>query len=63
VVIEHDTKFIFTLCDQVLVLVQGQVLVAGSPSQVRGDPRVIEAYLGAPQEDRQAQIGRGRRGR
>lgn len=60
VVIEHDTKFIFTLCDRVLVLVQGQVLVAGSPSQVRGDPRVIEAYLGAPQEDRQAQIGRGR---
>ena len=48
VVIEHDTKFIFTLCDRVLVLVQGELLVAGSPDEVRGDPRVVEAYLGRP---------------
>ena len=46
VVIEHDTKFIFTLCDRVLVLVQGELLVEGSPDEVRGDPRVVEAYLG-----------------
>ena len=48
VVIEHDTKFIFTLCDRVLVLVQGALLVEGTPDEVRGDSRVIEAYLGAP---------------
>ena len=48
VVIEHDTKFIFTLCDRVLVLVQGELLVEGSPDEVRGDPRVVEAYLGRP---------------
>ena len=56
VVIEHDTKFIFTLCDRVLVLVQGEVLVEGTPDEVRGDPRVIEAYLGAPPEEVEAQI-------
>jgi branched-chain amino acid transport system ATP-binding protein len=56
VVIEHDTKFIFTLCDRVLVLVQGQLLVSGSPDEVRGDPRVVEAYLGAPPEEVEAQL-------
>jgi branched-chain amino acid transport system ATP-binding protein len=51
VVIEHDTKFIFTLCDRVLVLVQGELLVEGTPDEVRGDPRVVEAYLGAPPDE------------
>jgi branched-chain amino acid transport system ATP-binding protein len=59
VVIEHDTKFIFTLCDRVLVLVQGEVLVEGSPDEVRGDPRVVEAYLGAPPDEIEAQIHGG----
>lgn len=56
VVIEHDTKFIFTLCDRVLVLVQGEVLVEGTPDVVRGDPRVVEAYLGAPPDEVSDQI-------
>ena len=50
-VIEHDIKFIFGLCDTVSVLVQGELLVEGSPEVVRGDPRVIEAYLGKPPEE------------
>ena len=56
VVIEHDTKFIFTLCDRVLVLVQGELLVEGSPDEVRGDPRVVEAYLGAPPDEVEARL-------
>ena len=59
VVIEHDTKFIFTLCDRVLVLVQGELLVEGTPDEVRGDPRVVEAYLGAPPDEVDAQIHAG----
>ncbi len=46
VVIEHDMRFIFNLCDRVLCLVQGKTLIEGTPQQVQSDPRVIEAYIG-----------------
>ncbi len=51
VVIEHDMRFIFGLCDRVAVLVQGRKLVEGTPEVVRADERVIAAYLGTPYED------------
>jgi branched-chain amino acid transport system ATP-binding protein len=56
VVIEHDTKFIFSLCDHVSVLVQGALLVEGTPDVVRADPRVIEAYLGKPPDEVEAEL-------
>jgi branched-chain amino acid transport system ATP-binding protein len=48
-VIEHDMRFIFSLCDRVACLVRGEVLVEGVGSVVQNDPRVIEAYIGMPQ--------------
>jgi branched-chain amino acid transport system ATP-binding protein len=48
VVIEHDMRFIFGLCDRVTVLVQGQKLTEGTSAEVQSDPRVIAAYLGSP---------------
>lgn len=51
VVIEHDMRFIFNLCDRVLCLVRGQTLVVGTPDEVQSDPRVIEAYIGTGSDD------------
>ena len=50
VVIEHDMRFIFNLCDRVAVLVQGRKLVEGTPAVVQADERVVSAYLGTPYE-------------
>jgi branched-chain amino acid transport system ATP-binding protein len=47
-VIEHDMRFIFNLCDRVAVLVQGEKLVEGDSATVQQDDRVIAAYLGEP---------------
>ncbi|MFI1887575.1 ABC transporter ATP-binding protein [Streptomyces jumonjinensis] len=49
-VIEHDMRFIFNLCDRVACLVQGEKLVEGTPEVVQGDERVVAAYLGTPFE-------------
>ena len=55
VVIEHDMRFIFNLCDRVLCLVRGETLVEGTPSEVQSDPRVIEAYIGTGLDDDDAE--------
>ncbi|WP_030064580.1 ABC transporter ATP-binding protein, partial [Streptomyces natalensis] len=47
-VIEHDMRFIFNLCDRVAVLVQGQKLTEGTAEVVQADERVVAAYLGTP---------------
>ncbi|HEU4947951.1 MAG TPA: ABC transporter ATP-binding protein [Kribbella sp.] len=51
VVIEHDMRFIFNLCDRVLCLVRGEALIEGTPDEVQSDPRVIEAYIGTGEDD------------
>ncbi|PVB63567.1 ABC transporter ATP-binding protein [Labrenzia sp. 011] len=46
VVIEHDMHVVFSLADKVSVLAQGTVICEGKPEEIKGDPRVQEAYLG-----------------
>jgi len=50
VVIEHDMEFIRDLGFDVTVLHQGQVLTEGPLDKVKSDPRVIEVYLGPPEQ-------------
>jgi len=54
VVIEHDMRFIFNLCDRVLCLVRGSLLVEGTPGEVQSDHRVIEAYIGGDDEEEES---------
>jgi branched-chain amino acid transport system ATP-binding protein len=45
--VEHVVQAISAVCDQVLVLHQGEVLTTGAPAAVLSDQRVIAVYLGA----------------
>jgi branched-chain amino acid transport system ATP-binding protein len=46
IIIEHNVDFVMNLCSRVVVLESGRKIAEGTPSLIRSDPRVLEAYLG-----------------
>ncbi|HJS38394.1 MAG TPA: ABC transporter ATP-binding protein [Burkholderiales bacterium] len=51
VMVEHDMGVVFDLADRISVLVYGEVLATGTPEEIRANPAVQEAYLGALHKD------------
>jgi branched-chain amino acid transport system ATP-binding protein len=47
--IEHDMELVFRVASRIIVMVQGTILLEGTPAEISADPRVREVYLGGAQ--------------
>jgi len=56
ILVEHDMSVISSVCDDVLVMNEGQRIASGSPAEVLANPVVRQAYLG-PQLQRRRRAG------
>jgi len=52
-IVEHNLKLVFEICDTIYVLDQGKLLAQGRPEEIANDPRVMQAYLGRREQESQ----------
>lgn len=50
ILIEHHMHLVMSLCDRITVLDFGQTIADGTPEEIRGNQRVIDAYLGGTED-------------
>jgi sulfate-transporting ATPase len=57
--VEHDVPLVMQTCDRVVVLDRGEILASGLPAELRSNPAVVDAYLGAETEGSETNGSRG----
>ncbi|NCC24635.1 MAG: ABC transporter ATP-binding protein [Deltaproteobacteria bacterium] len=48
--IEHDMNLVMKICEHLVVLEHGAMIAQGTPTEIKANPRVIEAYLGTSED-------------
>jgi branched-chain amino acid transport system ATP-binding protein len=46
VIVEHDMQVVMDIADRIYVLNWGHLIAVGNPKEIKGNPEVIQAYLG-----------------